>query len=97
MPPLTSSCLIQRAAKLLETRVDNETIVMDPASGMIYAMAATGQAIWDQLAEPRRLPDLVGSLVERFDVDEDVCAREVGRFVDDLRKLGFVDVASPSA
>ncbi len=85
---------IQRKSTYLETELDDETIVMQIKTGRISSMAETGRAIWIRLSEPICFGDLIDDLVDEFEVERDTCATEVGGFLIELEKHGFVEIAS---
>jgi PqqD family protein of HPr-rel-A system len=82
-----------RSDQPLTADVDGEAILLDPTTGEFYALRGTAGAIWDLLAEPRSLDDLVSKLATTYDVDPDVCRTEVERFVGKLAESGLIHTA----
>lgn len=62
---------------------------MSVDTGRFHVIAAASAVIWEQLASPRTLGQLVTSLAARYDVGLDQCRDDVEEFVVSLvdRKL----------
>ncbi|MDC3378821.1 PqqD family peptide modification chaperone [Planctomycetota bacterium] len=62
-----------------------------PADVLMFVLDGPVAALlWDALAAPRSLEDLVGHVLAEFDVRADVARTEVAVFVDQLIELGAV-------
>ena len=75
---------------VLDEIVGEELILFDAEAGQYYATTEPGRASWAELARPVTLEELCRSLVARYDVNADVCARETGIFIEDLLAAGLV-------
>ena len=71
--------------------VQGEAVLLDTRRGKYYALNSTGAAVWDLLAQPRSLADLRSALGERFDVDPQTLAADLGDLLDELRHNGLID------
>ena len=65
-------------------------IVLDAHAGTYYELNATGSVVWQALAEPKSLTELVALLAQEFD---ELSAGEVSAFVSDLAARGLVTTA----
>ncbi|MFK7945345.1 MAG: PqqD family peptide modification chaperone, partial [Paracoccaceae bacterium] len=70
------------------------TMMMSISAGKYFALAETGQRIWELLEEPRSIKDIVGVLVAEYDVTEEACLAQVTRFAEDLCENGLVSESS---
>lgn len=77
---------------LLTTEVDGELIAMSVDKGTCYGLNSIGTRIWALIAEPRSIDDLCDRLLTEFDVEEEVCRREVVDLLERLRAEGLVTV-----
>ena len=68
---------------------NDEIVIMDPDLVNYYSIESPATTIWEQFEQPTSVEDVVGTLVERFDVAPEVCLAETSKFVESLlqRKL----------
>jgi hypothetical protein len=64
--------------------------VMDMNS--LITLNATGRRVWELLAEDHSLEYLVAEVVEQFDVDRERARADVQAFLDDLGRLGLLEM-----
>lgn len=84
--------VIMRRNSYLQTRLDDETIVMHIDSGRIFGLADTAEAVWRTLEEPMPFRRLIALMAETFEVAPATCREEVGRFLANLEELGMIEV-----
>lgn len=70
---------------------DGEVLALDDRSMQYLSANPVGALIWRALAEGTTRNELVGRLVEEFDVDEPTAAKDVDAFVAELSKLDLLD------
>lgn len=64
--------------------------LLDVEVGGYYELNAVGTVLWDFLAEPRTVDDLVDHLVARYQVTREQCQADVAAFLDALRARGLL-------
>ncbi|MBL8144154.1 MAG: PqqD family protein [Acidobacteria bacterium] len=94
MPPLSpiqldDAVLVQASSRIVSCELDGEAVLLDPQAGLYFGLNDVGAAIWSMLASPCRLGDLCGSIVSRFDVDDDTCRDDVKTLVEELLARGL--------
>jgi PqqD family protein of HPr-rel-A system len=72
--------------KLHDLAVSDTGFVFDPYSGATFSVNATGRVILDALKEDLSRDEILARLEERFDVREDDLERDLGEFVETLRR-----------
>jgi hypothetical protein len=70
----------------------DETVMLDVDQGRYFGVSEIGKVIWETVAEPTSVDDLVAALLERYEVDEETCRREVISFLNELADQGLLDV-----
>ena len=90
MTELTETSVIARGTDFVATRVGNQTMMMSISAGKYFAVAETGQRIWELLNEPRSLGEIVDLLVSEYDVTRSTCLAQVTAFAQDLHANGLV-------
>ncbi|MGB3471870.1 MAG: PqqD family peptide modification chaperone [Erythrobacter sp.] len=80
-----------RASDVVATDMDGETVMMDVQKGSYFALSGTGPRIWEKLANPMRIGDLITSLGEEYDIDDvDDLEAVVNDFVAGLLDKGLL-------
>ena len=92
MSPITEETTVVRAEKLLAANLDEETILMSIEKGAYYGMEQTARRIWELVETPRTVADLCRQLAEEYDVEPEVCRRDVLAFLEELRSEGLIVV-----
>jgi hypothetical protein len=82
--------IFQRVPGASSAVVDGDTVVLSPTDMRYHALNDTASAIWDELAQPRTLDQIVSSLSERYDIDPDTCRDDVDACLASLADVGVV-------
>lgn len=92
MPNTTilSETVLSREPGLVFGELDGEVVLLNIETGTYYGMDATGSRIWELLAEPRSLEELVDLLVSEYRIDDADCRQEILPFLQDLIAKGLV-------
>jgi hypothetical protein len=83
---------VRRIDDVLDTEIDDQTVMMDIDQGSYFGLNPTGTRIWALLAEPIAIGDLCDRLLEEFDVPREQCERQVVDFLESLIDRGLVQV-----
>lgn len=83
---------VRRIDDVLDTEIDDQTVMMDIDQGSYFGLNPTGTRIWALLAEPIAIGDLCDRLLEEFDVPLEQCERQVVDFLESLIDRGLVQV-----
>lgn len=81
---------ITRTDQQVSCTIDGEVVVMSLERHEFYALNETASAVWDLTATPCSIDEIVGDLVTRYAVDEEVCATGVHAVVERMAGLGIV-------
>ena len=76
--------------EVLSSKIDEEVILMSIEAGYYFGLDPVGSNIWELLSkQPASVDELVLSMMEEYEVDEDTCRKDVQAFIDDMssRKL----------
>lgn len=65
-------------------RIEDFVHVLDTSEGTLHTFNDVGAFIWESIAEPRRVGDVVAAVVVEFDVDEGTAAADTLAFADEL-------------
>jgi hypothetical protein len=89
---LREDSLIARCDGLLSAHVEHEIVFINPAMDRYLALDETGRRIWELIAQPRRITDIVAELQAAYDGDGEAIAQDVMRFLEQLVQEGLVRV-----
>ncbi len=64
--------------------IDGETIIMSPFGDKLYALNDVGTFIWELLDGSRTINDIVNSILEDYDTEENIAYRDTIRFIEKL-------------
>ena len=67
-----------------------ESVLLDPTSGRYFGLNEVGSRIFELLSEPRSVGDLVGILVQEYEVSEGRLRSDVEAFVGEMMSRGLV-------
>jgi hypothetical protein len=84
--------IVARKDGLIEARCGEEIVVLSIEQGHCYGFNTIGSHIWNMLALPTQVDDLFTALRAAYDVNPDVCTREVLDLLEQLRAEGLITV-----
>ena len=93
-PTLTAQSRVRRIHDVLDTEIDNQTVMMDIEQGSYFGLNQTGTRIWALLAEPMVIGDLCDQLTTQFDVPREQCEQEVFDFLGSMLTRGLIQVVT---
>jgi hypothetical protein len=88
--PLSAASRVVVSDEQVFTTLGGEAVILGLRDGVYYGLDAVGARIWELLVEPRRVGDLVSTVVAEFDVTPERCERDVIALLDDLAARGLV-------
>ena len=91
-PTLEPQMRVRRIDDVLETDINDATVMMDIDQGRYFGLNDTGTRIWALLAQPIVIRDLCGQLAADFDVPPEQCEQEVLDFLGSLLTRGLLQV-----
>lgn len=82
--------VIVQTADLVAAQMDGETVMMRIENGKYYGIDAVGSRIWELIASPRRVLEIVGVLAKEYDVEVGQCKADTLDFLNHLYREGLV-------
>lgn len=65
--------VIRRAEDKISTELDEETVILDIASGIYSGLDPVGTTIWNLLEKPVAFIEIVQNILNTYDVSEEQC------------------------
>lgn len=95
--PLSATTVIVRSEDPLSAVVDGEVILMSPSRDCYIGMNPTASAVWQRLAAPVRVADLVAGLQQDFDGPPEQIEAEVMELLARMAELDLLAAPEPTA
>ncbi|SDO00225.1 lasso peptide biosynthesis PqqD family chaperone [Alkalicoccus daliensis] len=77
---------VTQAAGNVVSQMGSEKVMFNTARGKYYNLGETGGEIWDIMAGPVQIKDIVARLQETYNVSESECRYQVEVFLEMMRK-----------
>lgn len=84
--------VISRAEDKISTELDGETVILDISSGVYSGLDQVGTTIWNALEKPVRFGEVVGEILDAYDVDEEQCENDLIEFLNSLSENGLISI-----
>lgn len=74
--------------------MDGEKVMLSIENGKYYNLGEIGGEIWESIKDPISIYDLIHSLLQQYEVEEEECSNQVISFIDTLVEQGLVKAES---
>ena len=90
---LERTVLLRRTDDHVRAPLDEWLVMMDIDAGKYYLLDGVAAFVWERLAAPTAVSDLVAALCSRYDVTAARCEADVLPFLTQLHEKGLVQQA----
>ncbi|GKU75822.1 lasso peptide biosynthesis PqqD family chaperone [Paenibacillus sp. L3-i20] len=87
---LSKTSIVSSSKQNIVSDMGGEKVMLSVTNGNYYNLGHIGGHIWDAIAEPISIEELINTLMEQFEVDREQCESHVESFLDHLRKEGLI-------
>lgn len=91
MTDMSRDSAIRRMGSLPFQKMNEETLVVDPKTREVHLLNPTASRVWELLATPQTIGDLVGSLGREFDASPETLRADVTALLHELSGKGLID------
>ena len=81
----------QRKPDLIGATLHDELVMMSVEHGQYYGLAGVGPRVWELIEAPRTFEELVEQILEEFEVEREVCEKDMLKFLEQMEHLGLVE------
>jgi hypothetical protein len=78
----------------VSANLSGEAVILAMKEGVYYGLGKVGTRIWDLLAQPRSLGEIVTQITAEFDVTRERAEQDLLAFAGDLVSQGLADVVA---
>lgn len=89
---ISRDTVVVRRPGISATEIDGETLMFVIELGKFFAIQGSGTRVWELLATPVAVSELVERLVAEFDVDPGVCEEQTIRLLERMVESGLAGV-----
>ena len=76
---------------IVQSKIDDETVMMDTDSGFYFGLNAVASVIWELLKEEHTLEQLVDKLMMEYTVSREQCLRETTQLLQQMLEHEVID------
>lgn len=84
------SAIHKAAGDLIETNVDDETIIVALQSGQLYSVKDTSAAIWRMINGENGRDGIIDALAQEYGAERAVIAKDVDAFLAEAANAGLI-------
>lgn len=85
---------IKISDQVLSQEVSGETVLLDLQSEFYFGLDKTGTRIWELLQSGLSIQELIGKMLDEFEVDQQTLEADVNALLGKLLEAGLVSVES---
>lgn len=89
--------IVRVHASTLHRELEGEGVLLQLDTGEYYGLDAMAERMWTLAAELGDLSAVAARLLDEYDVEPDVLARDLNRFIDELAERQLVTVETDPA
>lgn len=89
---ITRETQVRIPSQVLYRELGDETVLLDPHSGVYYGLDAVGTRLWTLLTETPRVAAVYDRLMEEFEVAPDRLWQDLTGFLAELEEKGLIHV-----
>jgi len=89
---ITDDATIQVSKDYVYCSVDDEMVLLGLEDGIYYGLNPVGAFIWEQIKEPKTIPEIRDAILEEFDVGRTECEEDLKELLQELADKGLIDV-----
>ena len=86
------STVVVASKNQISCELGGEAAILNLKEGFYYGLDEVGSAIWQMLAEPRRVSEIRDELLDLYDVDADKCGADLIQLLGELSTRGLIQV-----
>jgi len=89
---IQADTVIVQAGGLITADLDGEKAMMSVEKGKYYGLDDPGSRIWELIATPVTVKEVIEALLKEYTVEEDTCLRDVSIFLSKLTSEGLISI-----
>jgi hypothetical protein len=75
----------------------DDIVILDLKAGLYFSLNNVGALVWQLIQQPRSVKDLRDAILATFDVEREVCERDLEALLRDLASRNLVEIRDAAA
>lgn len=92
MQPISENTTVVAAKNQVSCDLAGEAAILDLQSGIYYGLNEVGARVWELIQEPKKVSDIQNTLLEEFDVEPEICLRDVSALLKEMAKNKLIEI-----
>jgi hypothetical protein len=92
MSQITKQSKITVTPDQVSSEVSGEIIILHVKDGMYFGLNDVGAVVWQAIQTPRRVDEIVNTMVEQFEVDRDTCETDLLALLEQMAAAKLVSI-----
>lgn len=84
--------ILKRKQDQLFSEIDGEVVMLSVENSEYYGMDKVGSHIWQLIEKPVSLKQLIGLLLDEYEVTEEQCMEDTLKFIEQLMDKDLVEI-----
>jgi Coenzyme PQQ synthesis protein D (PqqD) len=89
---LSTETVIVATEGQISSDLAGESVILHLQSGVYYGLNEVGAHIWSMIQQPTTVPKIRSAVLETYDVEPEVCDRDILSLLQDLQAVGLVEI-----
>jgi Coenzyme PQQ synthesis protein D (PqqD) len=90
-PQISRNSIVVACDNQLSCDLAGDAVVLDLKRGIYYGLNQVGARVWKIIAEPRIVGEICDALVAEYEVEREVCERDVIALLGELAAKGLIE------
>jgi hypothetical protein len=90
---LTTANLVATSAQV-SSELSGETVILNLKDGLYFGLNEVGNTVWQQIQQPTPFSQIRSQILAEYDVEPEVCDRDLVNILNELYRVGLVEVQS---
>lgn len=94
MEKLNLNSTVTQNKETLSSAIDDELVLLSIINNKYYGMDSVGNSIWDLLAEPIMISEVVAVLTKEYDISAAECEKDIFSFLAELHSEDLIVITT---
>lgn len=94
---INDSSIISAAKEQISSDLGGEAIILNLKSGVYHGLNEVAAKIWNIIQNPKSVNDVRTILLEEYEVDFQQCDRDLKELLQELTKVGLIEIKNQQA
>lgn len=94
---LLDSSIVVAVQEQISSDLAGEAVILNLKSGVYFGLNEVGAKIWSLIQQPQSIQGLRDALLTEYDVEPEICDRDLLQLIQDLKAADLIEVSHEKA